>query len=558
MSQNNTIRLIFFSLWILFAVAQALFVELQGDEAYYWEYSEHLAWGYFDHPPVVAVLVKIGHALIQNELGVRLAFIVLITFTILILEKIVGPADVKLFYLLIASLAFLQLGMVFGGGMYAIPDFPLLFFTAVFLYLYKLYLEKPTFLVVLGVALSVTLMMLSKYHGVLVIAFIIFSNLSLLKKKTFWVVAIISVILFIPHVLWQIENHYPSLQFQLGDRNIRHAYSYTYIAEYIFTQPLIHGPLVGFVLVYSSFVFKPTNPFERGLKFLVIGIFSFFLLMSFRGRIEGNWTIMALIPLVYIGYKENLRLPRLRKVTWYLIVISIPLILIVRIILIGNLLPRTAPMSQLFGKKESILKMKERFGTTPLVFMNSYQQASLYHFYTKTPASSLNNAYGRYNQYSLWDIEDKLQSKDVVMVSNYKHPSDDSIKYGQAFYPVRICKNFRSYSNIQVVPEQSSFQIQPDDTLTLQLRFKSLTGSLRNPASDQVSATLVARYYQLLYVTAEHPLFSITENVFEKNGNVTVKIPAPPTSGEYNLFFGIYIEGFPLGLNSNRIKVIVK
>ena len=50
---------------------QANFTELIYDEAYYWHYAKNLAWGYFDHPSMVALMIKIGGFLFEGELGVR-------------------------------------------------------------------------------------------------------------------------------------------------------------------------------------------------------------------------------------------------------------------------------------------------------------------------------------------------------------------------------------------------------------------------------------------------------------------------------------------------------
>ena len=58
------------SLFILNLV-QSSFTELIYDEAYYWYYSQNLDWGYFDHPPMVAFLIKISSFLFEGELGVR-------------------------------------------------------------------------------------------------------------------------------------------------------------------------------------------------------------------------------------------------------------------------------------------------------------------------------------------------------------------------------------------------------------------------------------------------------------------------------------------------------
>ena len=51
---------------------QAHFTELIFDEAYYWYYSQNMAWGYFDHPPMVALIVKISSLFLVESLGLDL------------------------------------------------------------------------------------------------------------------------------------------------------------------------------------------------------------------------------------------------------------------------------------------------------------------------------------------------------------------------------------------------------------------------------------------------------------------------------------------------------
>ncbi|MDB4883213.1 MAG: putative rane protein, partial [Gemmatimonadetes bacterium] len=43
---------------LLFAALLPLFP----DETYYWDWSRHLAGGYFDHPPMIALLIRAGTA----------------------------------------------------------------------------------------------------------------------------------------------------------------------------------------------------------------------------------------------------------------------------------------------------------------------------------------------------------------------------------------------------------------------------------------------------------------------------------------------------------------
>ena len=66
-------RLFLFLLGVILVLnlLQAYFTELIFDEAYYWYYSQNLDWGYFDHPPMVAWLIKASSYFFDGELGVR-------------------------------------------------------------------------------------------------------------------------------------------------------------------------------------------------------------------------------------------------------------------------------------------------------------------------------------------------------------------------------------------------------------------------------------------------------------------------------------------------------
>ncbi len=67
---------------LLFLIVSPL--ELSPDEAYYWDWSRHLAFGYYSKPPMVAWLIWLStHLLPQTEFGVRLPAVLLNLFTTL-------------------------------------------------------------------------------------------------------------------------------------------------------------------------------------------------------------------------------------------------------------------------------------------------------------------------------------------------------------------------------------------------------------------------------------------------------------------------------------------
>src|SRR5438477_1715497 len=77
-------------IWLVAAAAAVLRVllfagvELYVDEAYYWLWSRRPAFGYFDHPPVVAWLIWATSNVIPGELGVRIAFVICSGLTVVV------------------------------------------------------------------------------------------------------------------------------------------------------------------------------------------------------------------------------------------------------------------------------------------------------------------------------------------------------------------------------------------------------------------------------------------------------------------------------------------
>src|SRR3954453_2879850 len=79
----NEARLAFNTAWMVAALVvlrlvAAAWTPLTFDEAYYWMWSKHLAGGYYDHPPAVALVIRLGTMIAgDTELGVRLVSVLL-------------------------------------------------------------------------------------------------------------------------------------------------------------------------------------------------------------------------------------------------------------------------------------------------------------------------------------------------------------------------------------------------------------------------------------------------------------------------------------------------
>jgi 4-amino-4-deoxy-L-arabinose transferase-like glycosyltransferase len=282
-------------------IIQGNYTELLPDEAYYWVYSQYMNWGFFDHPPLVAVWVTISDFLFTDELGVR--FFSSISFSLmmyLVWSTIDHPSKNKYSWLFL--LLFLSTALLNVYGFITTPDTPLLLFFALFLWAYKLYLTKSSALIYCILSISIAGMMYSKYQGILVIFFIFLSNWKLIKDYKIWLVCLGALILYVPHIYWQYVNDFPSIRYHLYERASVATYKFEYTLMHIVNAIAILG--FTFISIYRAFFkgIKNKNIFYKGLNSIVLGFFFFFLIASYRGHVQAQWIAPIMLPLIIITF----------------------------------------------------------------------------------------------------------------------------------------------------------------------------------------------------------------------------------------------------------------
>lgn len=434
----------FYASWFLLSLLQAATTGLFDDEAYYWVYSQYLDWGYFDHPPMIAWLIKLGTSIFAGELGVRLIILLMGTATIRLIELIVRPEQPKLFFSIILSIAVLQI-----GGILAVPDTPLLFFTALFFLAYQRFSEKSGILQSIVLSISIAALLYSKYHGILIVMVALFAQLSLLKKWTTYLVIVLSFFLYLPHILWQINHDYPSLQYQLFER-LNPPFSISFTTDYLLGQLLIAGPLAGWIIIYAAIAHRPATATEKAMRWSIVFIYTFFLLSSFRTRTEANWTIPLFVPLIVLSYRYLVHQQQLAKWVYRLMPVTVMLVLCLRIYLMMDIAPINGlTKDEVHGNKEWAETIRKKAAGNPVVFTDSYQRASKYWFYTGEKSFSLNTARYRRSNYNYWPLEAPIQSKSVYVVGSKGAVAlTDTLQTMRGEFVGQRYGRFRSYSQI--------------------------------------------------------------------------------------------------------------
>jgi len=544
---------LFLLAWLIIGLAQACFTELMDDEAYYWVYSRHLDWGYFDHPPMVALLIKIGYSVFHNELGVRIGMVILNLFTIIITDKLIARRDNRIFYLLICCFGAMQI-----GGMLAVPDVPLIFFAALYFLIYRNFLEQQSWKNTLLLALSMALMFYSKYHGILLVLFTVVSNLSLLRVFKFYIAVILTTLMFFPHLYWQYAHGFPSLQYHLVERNAA-SYDISFTTDYIAGQLLLFGPLAGWLILYYAFVCPIQSTFERAMKISAIGVLAFFLLSTYKGRVEANWTVMIFTPVMVLAHQSVFRKRGSLTLLKVLAPITLLVVIVARVYMVWDFAPGVEIRPEIHHNREWAAALQEKSGGKPVVFFNSYQLPSKYMFYSNNGVSySINSRYSRRSQYNYWDTEKQLWGKPVMVAlePGSTFPYTDSVRTPKGLWGLHTIDPYYSYSLIQLKPAFTEVKTKPGAHMTFVLQLKNGYGQPVPVDTAQEAVLGYAFMHRKEELPAVKSDLLLSKAIARRINKIEVVMPEEP--GTYQLKFCVFSGILPPTHNSQTIKVIVK
>jgi len=544
----------FLSTIFLINLLQSHFTELIFDEAYYWYYAQDMAWGYFDHPPMVALLVKISSFFFNGELGVRFMSCILSAGTTIFLWFLIDSEKKKEyvphFFALVFSMTLLN-----AYGFFTLPDTPLLFFTALFLWIYKKFIAAPsiTLSVILGITMAA--LMYSKYHAVLVIVFVLLSNIKLITNKYAWLAVVIALVCFTPHFIWLFENDFISIKYHISERP-NQAYKFekftlgfilNLVAIFGFTFPLVY---------YALFKSKNTDKFTNALRYLTYGVLIFFFISSFSKRVQTQWIIIVCIPMVVLVANYMLKNDTHRKWLCRLALINIAIILFLRIGLVHE--PFSPILYESHQNKKWVNAITSEVGDMPVVFENSYRNASMYAFYSGNISYSLNNIHYRQNQYTIDSSQYKVQHQKILYISNYLNKWDLNFDgKGDGKTKAKYIDNFESFKSIRCIVEDDIFSLKSQKEYILKVY---------NPYNQTIDLNKIkfGIAYTNAYKTVKevHSLVPIKQNkqnktLKAKDSTLFLFKLVPPTKPEDLEYFKISISenNLPFGLNSKTIKL---
>jgi 4-amino-4-deoxy-L-arabinose transferase-like glycosyltransferase len=304
---------------ILVTVAAALvrlffaaWLPLFPDETYYWDWSRHLAGGYFDHPPMIALLIRAGtFAGGATPFAVRvfpvIAGAVASFAAVGIARRIGGDKAARS-----AAIVFALLPLAASGLVLATPDAPLLATNAVALYFVVRALQSPvrsraSFLWWCAAGIALGLAFASKYTSILLpigltVAVVLRPSLrQRLTEPGPYVACVLATLVFLPVLHWNAAHDWISFRFQL-----QHGLG-TPKGSALQRELELFGGQLGLVspilfLLAADAVWRaarrPITDAHFALAVVALASWGFFVYSAVRRPVEANWPAPSYVPAV--------------------------------------------------------------------------------------------------------------------------------------------------------------------------------------------------------------------------------------------------------------------
>ena len=212
---------VFAGLLFIIKIILAFALELGNDEAYYWLYSQYLQWNYFDHPPMVALWIRLFTAnlsLQQYEGFLRLGSVIGCLLSSWFLFRAVTLLHTERAGWLAAVMYNISFYSGITAGLYIMPDSPeMVFWTLALLLIARITKNENSWTNWLLFGLVAGLCIMSKVHGAFLWlgmgAYTLFRRKYWLKKPQLYLALTITLIIISPILFWNVEYNFITFRF---------------------------------------------------------------------------------------------------------------------------------------------------------------------------------------------------------------------------------------------------------------------------------------------------------------------------------------------------------
>lgn len=305
---------IFLSLccYFLLLLVLAPFVFPVWDSFYYWQWGQHLDLSYLDGPPMIAYMMSLAslffgaHLFSINSVGVVCAAGT--AYFIYQTGRLSGDKRIGLLAALIWVLSPTVMRNLITRVTY---DSPENLFWASSIYFAASFLLSERKAELYKLAISLGLLLLSKYTGLILVLCLFLYFLSHKKTRAcfksihFYLAGLLVIAIFSPVLIWNVQHEWISFRFQLNQHGASPVLSFKdhleniehYLWRMLYTlNLLLIAPLIGLFKQPKSV--PETKALQRFLAYLSISFLVFWLIIAYRSPSQLNVRINYFTPAI--------------------------------------------------------------------------------------------------------------------------------------------------------------------------------------------------------------------------------------------------------------------
>ncbi len=440
----------------LLRVGLAAAVPLLPQEAYYWSWSRHLDWSYFDHPPLATYSIALTTAVFgQTSFGIKLASVLWSLGWNLIWARLILDmyADRRLAFWTLAALNLTVVYVAFGVG--PTPDAPLIFAWSGAIWSIWRLSQTGNGKWWFAAGAFIGLSWLAKYSGVLLLPIVFLYLLTspqqrhwLLKPQP-WLAALLAVAVFTPVLIWNAQHEWVSLAFQSSRRvGEMGGFKPRYFAMLVGTQFLMLTPYL-FVIAIGAMFRSARDGFKGRLddrsRLLLLSAavpIVIFTAISFRSIVKINWLAPAYWSLMILAVHHGLSLANGLTRLLRGLASSAAILLAAGIVVAIPNLPIPADMNTWSGWDEAALRVDKAAsqaraeGQEVFIFSPNYKISSLIRFYLPgQPRTYAEDVYGDPAlQFDYFPLTSSLKGATGILVLSDQDQGDLDLERLKAYF----------------------------------------------------------------------------------------------------------------------------
>lgn len=269
------------------------------DEAQYWFWSQHLDFGFYSKPPVIALMIAATTSVCgDSETCIRASSLIVYPFTSILIflsASFIFNRKVGL----VSALVFATLPAVSLSSLVISTDIALFFFWALAFYAFVRAIDNNQWHWWLLMGFAGGMGMESKYTmGVFVFSAIAYLLVSkqhrLFLNPRLWIAALFAAVLWLPNLWWNVQHDYITFVHtsEIAEFEER-LFHWDEVVTFLVGQFLVFGPLFFALFLWVTMTQKVQH------KALLISFSWMFLaiilLQALLGRANANWAAPAYI-----------------------------------------------------------------------------------------------------------------------------------------------------------------------------------------------------------------------------------------------------------------------